>query len=455
MKNKLIQYCKKEALFYKGASVLCAVSGGPDSVALLRLLYEARNELGIKNIGCVHFNHRLRGVDSDRDEIFVKNLAGKMDVPYYSGSADVAKLAKEKGQSLEEAAREARYEFFKTISGYDFLATAHTAEDQLETVLQHMIRGTGLHGLTGIPPQRDQIVRPLLVFSKTEIIDYLNGKGQDYCLDRTNESDDYQRNRIRHHLIPFLKKENPSILSELEEHLSVLREDDQFLEEQAEKALVGQFQREENSIVCKRDFLKSLSKAIRNRVYQILVRNLTEKVPYTRQLAMIDQILFNDRPSAEIILRDIRVRCQYESIYFESVQEEKTPEAIEIAIGETAVFGDWEIQTRILDKEESFSQKIETFYIDYDIMTHPFLVRSRKPGDRISLLKGRGSRLISDLMIDRKIPREIRNQIPVLLCDGRIVAVGGFGMDSQWEPRPGHTIIQVSMKKRTTKGRRS
>ena len=192
--------------------VLCAVSGGADSVALLALLREEGR--GIR-VACAHFHHGLRGAEADRDEAFVRDLCARWDLPFFVGRGDAAACARERGISVETAARELRYAFREETAdawGADLIATAHTAGDNAETLLLHLARGTGLTGLTGIPRRRGRIVRPLLDVSRAEIEAWLGERGIPHVEDSTNALDEAARNRLRHSAIPALESVNGAFL---------------------------------------------------------------------------------------------------------------------------------------------------------------------------------------------------------------------------------------------------
>ena len=192
MRNKILVWCREQALFPSGAHVVCAVSGGADSVAMLHALCALRAELGI-TVSAAHFNHRLRGAESDRDEAFVRTLCQTLGVSLSVSGADVAAHAARTGESVEEAARELRYAFFAQLDG--LIATAHTADDNLETVLLNLTRGTSLRGLCGIPPKRERIVRPMLCLTRREIEAYLTENALAHVEDSTNAAPDARRNR--------------------------------------------------------------------------------------------------------------------------------------------------------------------------------------------------------------------------------------------------------------------
>jgi tRNA(Ile)-lysidine synthase len=201
-----------------------AVSGGPDSVALLRLLLEPRQAGLVGALTVAHLNHRLRGADSDTDEDFVQRLAREHSLPFRCQRINVAKLAEERGDNLENTARQVRYDWLTEIargSGASWLATGHTADDQAETVLHRLLRGTGLQGLGGIPPRRElapgiTLIRPLLGCSRADVLAYLQAVQQEYRTDSSNVDLGFTRNRIRHELLPALVRDfNPAVVSVL------------------------------------------------------------------------------------------------------------------------------------------------------------------------------------------------------------------------------------------------
>ncbi|MFR3991220.1 MAG: tRNA lysidine(34) synthetase TilS [Angelakisella sp.] len=215
---------------------LSGVSGGADSVALLRLSAVLREEYRWELIVC-HIHHGLRGAEADRDEQFVGELARQLGLPYAVRHIDAAALALENHLSVEEAGRDARYAFFAETAGEGGrVATAHTLDDTIETVLMNLIRGTGLHGLCGIPRIRGNIVRPLLDVTRAEVEEYLALLGQPYCTDSTNLSDDYTRNRVRHDILPRLRELNPNFTGAMARMLPQLAAQWGLTEQLAESA---------------------------------------------------------------------------------------------------------------------------------------------------------------------------------------------------------------------------
>ncbi|MCM1150094.1 MAG: tRNA lysidine(34) synthetase TilS [Butyricicoccus sp.] len=227
----LRRFAKKYDMLPDGARILCAVSGGADSVCLLHLL-----KSGGADVVCAHFNHRLRGAESDRDERFVRALCEKLGVECLTGAGDVARRAAENSIGTEEAARALRYEFlFESAEkcGADRIATAHNAEDNAETVIMNLARGAGLRGLGGIPPRRGKIIRPLLQTTREEIIAYLAENGLGHVEDSTNAADAFARNRLRHHVLPVLRQQNEAAVLNIARAAELFRADEEYFREAA------------------------------------------------------------------------------------------------------------------------------------------------------------------------------------------------------------------------------
>jgi tRNA(Ile)-lysidine synthase len=226
MIDKIRAAISQYSMIREGAAVTVALSGGADSVALLFAL----RELGY-GVSAAHVNHNLRGAESDRDEAFVREWCANLGVALTARSVDVRAI-QEKHQSLEEAARKARYTFFGEIDG--LIATAHTASDNAETVLLNLIRGTGLKGLCGIPPVRERIIRPLILAERSEVLQYCRERGLQYVTDSSNACEDFTRNRLRLTLIPLIKEINPAFDGSMTAMCEILRNDCDFLESLAD-----------------------------------------------------------------------------------------------------------------------------------------------------------------------------------------------------------------------------
>ena len=208
MNRKLLDFIRHYHMLSPGDSVICAVSGGRDSMALLHLMLELQDALSV-TVSAAHFNHQLRGEESRRDAEFVRQHCKRLGIPVFRGQGDVAAYAKTHGLGTEAAARTLRYEFLASLSPGAKIATAHNAQDNLETMLMHLLRGCSLHGLSGIPPVRGRIIRPLLTYPPEELSDYLTKNHIPHVEDSTNALDDAARNVLRHQVLPVLKQLNP------------------------------------------------------------------------------------------------------------------------------------------------------------------------------------------------------------------------------------------------------
>ena len=241
-------FIREQDLIPAGSTVLCAVSGGADSIAMLHILYRLRDQLDF-TLAAAHYNHQLRGAESDRDQRFVEQftalccgehrLPGGETVPavrLYTGSGDVARQSRLRGKGIEETARDMRYAFLRQTAeeaGADLIATAHTASDNVETILFHLARGAGLRGLGGILPRRDNIIRPLLTVTRRQVEDYLRLWCLPHMEDSSNDNDDYTRNRIRHQVLPVLEDVAPGFAARLVNTAALLRADEEVLTDQA------------------------------------------------------------------------------------------------------------------------------------------------------------------------------------------------------------------------------
>ncbi len=410
-----------------GESVLCAFSGGADSTALLRVLLE----LGF-NVRAYHLNHCLRGDESDRDEGFCRELCGKLGVKLTVERFDVNAEAIKTGESLETAARKLRYRrFFETAKGCK-IATAHTSDDNVETVLFNLARGTGARGLSGIPPVRGGIIRPLINVSRFEVEEYLSSLGQGYVTDSTNLEACYTRNRIRQGAVPVLKNINPSLPEAVGRVCLLIRQDDECLEALAAEA-VEEAIREDGSF----EVLPVLKKhkAVRTRAIRLLAKKAGMPM---RDFGMVhvealDRWLKSDAPSASCSLpHGFTARREYGCgrISKEISKAEKPAVKLEVPFDSFIWDGDIKIKIRYLKKDEVFNKSLNTFCVDCGTISYDtFCVRTRREGDRICLNGKAGGKTLKKLMIDRRIPRLRRGELAVIADEKGVIAVEGIGVD--------------------------
>src|ERR1017187_10418267 len=247
MLHRLLDFIKKENLFLTKDKILVAVSGGIDSVVLCELFHQATIKFGI-----AHCNFKLRDKESDGDEIFVKALAKKYDVPFYSKSFDTALYSKENGISIQMAARDLRYSWFEEIrikEKYQYIAVAHHQNDVVETVLMNLIKGTGIAGLHGILPKKDKIIRPLLFATREEIEAFAKENKLKFREDSSNQSDKYLRNKIRHQIIPVMKEINPSLESTFADNINRFKLAEALLNKRIDQIREFRFKYQGNQII--------------------------------------------------------------------------------------------------------------------------------------------------------------------------------------------------------------
>ena len=396
MYNKLTAFMRAHRMVQPGDHVICALSGGADSVALLFALYLQKEKLGIR-LSAAHFNHHLRGEESDGDEAFVRELCGRFDIPLYVGEAHVT--AGEKG--LEAAARVARYDFLRTLPGK--IATAHTADDNAETLLLHLVRGTGLKGLGGITPVGENLIRPMLLITRAEVEAFL----EEYCLqhieDSSNGSDQFLRNRLRHHVMPLLRQENPQLALSLSETALRLRQDDGFLESEA---------RRQETVEVKT--LREMPEALRHRILENLLKKWGVREPESRHNAMAESLVFSENPSARANLPgNVTLERCYGILRRQA--SEAAPEAARIHCPGVTELPQWGLRVICSPAEKGL------------LPVGDVIVRSRLPGDEMRLPGGTKS--LKRLFIDKKIPASQRIRIPVLADERGVLAVHGQGVN--------------------------
>lgn len=403
MLNKMAAFLREEELIEPGDTVVCAVSGGADSVALLFGMYLLRDKLGFR-LEAAHFNHHLRGEESDRDEAFVRRFCDRYDIPLTVGEGSIQSGKK----GLEAAARDARYAFLSGLPGK--IATAHTADDNAETVLMHMLRGTGLKGLGGIAPQRGRIIRPMLNVTRQDVEDFL----EEYCLrhveDSSNETDSFLRNRLRHHVIPLLKQENPSFAQSMTRMALQLRQDEELIRSMMQSWMPGVTE------------LRQMPPALRSRYLERFLKESGIPEPEQSHLETAEGLVFSDKPSAKADFPGgIIIARNYDAL--ERLDFRNTPTQAVLHCPGTTELPQWGIRVHCFPAENPM-KTVGCFTV---CPKGKLVIRSRQPGDRIQLMGG--SKTLKKLMIDLKIPAAQRSRMPVLADEAGLIALCGVGAD--------------------------
>ena len=438
-------------LFQPGQHWLVAVSGGADSVALAYALHhwKSRHPLALT---IVHLNHGIRGRAADEDARFVRELAWRLGLPCVLARVDVPALARQRNISLEMAAREARYEFFAREAkalGAEGVVTAHTADDQVETVLLKLARGTGTQGLCGIPYKSawrgTALVRPMRDVTHQEAVRFLKSHRLRWREDRTNSDLDFLRNRVRHEILPLLESRlNPRIRQSLLRVSEVLREENAWFDRIA-RDLLKTCVAEDRFGVLKVDRLKGLLLAARRRVIRLwlLSNGVDPEAADFTSVERINRMIHNTKSTGKVPLpAGGAVVRNYRELAIEKKDGyEPPPFCLPLHLsGETILF-DQGLRF-VVRKARGFEKKpVEgvgvlpaEVMLDVKAIGRSVVnVRSWRPGDRIKPLGMSGARKLQDLFVDHKIPRNRRSQVPLLECRGEIVWVAGYRPARGWE----------------------
>lgn len=441
------QLCRAYDLLPRGGHIVCAVSGGADSVCLLHWLTRLRDTFDF-SLTAAHYNHQLRGAESLRDEEFVRSFLQKCcpDVPLVVGRGDVAAQAAQNKTGIEETAREMRYAFLQETAknvGAQVIATAHNADDNAETVLLHLIRGSALRGLTGIPPRRDNLVRPLLTTRRCEIEEYLQIYGLPHVEDSSNADQRFTRNRVRHQLLPQLECMQPQLVAHLNQTARLLSADEEYLSALAQEALPPVASIPGGLSVCAEQ-IATQPDALSSRMIRILLDRLNADGGKCSavHLRAVAALCTGDNPSARVSLPDgLVARRVYDRL--ELVREESTciPDHTRLPLpGQLTL--PWGTVTARRTIYQTNAQTPCSFYLSCAKVDAGLRVRSRHTGDELAR-PGRPRRTLKKILIDEKVPRFQREIIPVLECGGRVAAVAGLGADAAFLPTPGEECWQI------------
>ena len=427
-----------------GARLVVAVSGGPDSLALLHSLHRLRDETAL-NLHGAHLDHGLRGEASAADARFVAEAFRDMDLPLTSDRADVEAHRARRRISLEEAAREVRYDFLARVAAEhnaDAVALGHTADDQAETVLMHIVRGSGLAGLAGMETFTRRsivgadllLVRPLLDVTREETLAYCSALGLEPRLDESNRSPDMTRNRVRMELMPLLQELNPQARNAILRLSAAARHQISHLDEQLALLPPGAMRAEANTVTLDRTLVAALPPAVRTHLLRKAVATLKGDLQglYQSHLDRIDRMLSGPPSKTADLPGGLTFSVAYDEATL-SVGPPPPPDmpppltkahALNVP-GETAAEG-WLVTTRIAPAHDDTSQADAlTARLDPALADGPVSLRARQPGDRFQPLGMTGSKKLKDFLIDEKVPRAHRDRIPLLVTHHGIAWVPG------------------------------
>lgn len=412
---------KKYNLLTGVSSLAVGVSGGADSMCLLEILSKLKDEYGII-LKAVHLNHNIRGQEALRDQKVVEEFCQKLGIECLSYSVDIPYLAKEMGIGEEECGRIKRYECFND-AGCDAVATAHTLSDSIETMMFNLIRGTGLKGLCGIPAKRDNIIRPLIECTRSEIESYCKDNKIDYVTDSTNLTDDYTRNFIRHNIVSKFSQVNEGFESAIGSAMETLRLENDAME-RAKSSLISECKRENGY---DRQTLINTDSAIRRRAVADILSSRMNKDVEKRHIDLADEAIIKGNGKIEIA-KDLYVVVSDNLI---SVETLKT------------VAQEWKCEC----VNNTFNTPVGAFYIqevssavynknaiDADKIKGSLHMSSRKDGDRFYSKSRNNTKTLKKLFNEMKIPAESRNNIAILRDDENLIWIDGIGTDGKYLP---------------------
>jgi tRNA(Ile)-lysidine synthase len=463
MMEKVLKYIREQHLLQPGQRVAVACSGGADSVALLRILLDVREELGVV-LSVAHFHHQIRGAEADADKQFVEELAGRLQLEYHYGSGNVPAHAAAKKISLETAARDLRHEWFAGLirqSKADKIATAHTLDDQAETVLMRILRGTGARGLAGIAPAQKakHLVRPLLTTSRTEIEAYLKALGQPWRQDASNLDTRHTRNRVRHTLLPLLEREfNPAIRQTLADLAELAQAEDEYWSNELSLLLPrlvpsrsGRSSSGDSRNVLGLDLsaLQRLPLALRRQAIYESAKRLGVSLEF-KHVQQLTALAEHEKPGKKVALPDglMATRTARELQFSHSSQDlprdycYPLPIPGEVAVPELGLT----IRARLISAgKQKASGYNAASLLNPSLLGPELAVRNWRAGDRFFPAHSQSPKKVKELLQPARLGRELssvqRNIWPVIESAGQIVWMRGFHVAHDFVGGSGDAVL--------------
>jgi tRNA(Ile)-lysidine synthase len=432
--DRVSRYATQHKLWSAETRVVAAVSGGSDSVAMLFLLRELAARGAMVLAGLAHLNHHIRGASADEDAAFCRRLAERLEIAAVVGDADVPAVAQRDGLSLEVAGREARQHFYGEAmrsNRAQVVAVAHTRDDQAETVLLRFARGGGSTGLSGIAPRRGPLVRPVLDATRHELQDYLRSIEEPWREDATNQDRTIPRNLVRHEVLPLLRAINPAADAALARAAELLRNDADFLETLANAAYIQIVESTDNNkVVIRAGELTKLPPALATRVGRYVLETANPGRSYGLEEARaLCAFAAGDAVSTLPGLRLERFGANAVLVIKGSPSKAVEEFELRLAVPGTvqAPYGAWAVSAEgPMPTPAAFDRGAGAAMVDARRLGDHLIVRPRRPGDRLQPLGAPGRRKVQDVLVDRKVPRDDRDLVPIVTTEkGDIVWVAG------------------------------
>lgn len=428
MLDKVVNTIRQFNMLKVGDTIVVGVSGGADSVCLLDVLNSFKDEFKL-NIIIVHINHNIRGEEADYDEEYVMSLAQKYNLQIKVFSYQCEELAKQNGLGTEEMGRILRYKAFNEVAGENGkIAVAHNINDNCETMLMNFLRGTGLKGLGGIPPVRDNIIRPLIAVTKAEIKAYCDENNLKYCTDSTNGDDSYTRNKMRLNIIPMLEQSvNKDISATMFRTANILRAEEEYIEKQAILAY-NDCLVEKNRVNIPK--LLSYDKVIQRRIIRIGFRdflNDLHDISFNHVEAVL-MLCYGDSGKSAELPQGLRAMREHDNLYFYKDENNVNGFCYEIPVDKKVRIEGQDISVLLTKckKNEINEKLLFNIAFDCDKIDRKLCIRSRNTGDKIYLNGINGNKSIKKLFIELKIPRSQRDNIVMLAMDNEILWIKDY-----------------------------
>jgi tRNA(Ile)-lysidine synthase len=457
LQQKVLAYIRGKGLVSPDEKLVVAVSGGADSVCLLYVLAGLKQELGI-DLHIAHLNHRLRGRDATADAKYVAGLAKRLGISATVESRDVMLYQKQHRLSLEEAAREVRYDFLSAVAkevGALKVAVGHTGDDHIETLLMHLVRGSGINGLRSLMPETNlkvsggslTVIRPLLCVNRKETVDYCRARGLKPRLDASNLSTEPLRNKVRHELIPELKRYNPQVSQALMRLSRTANDDLDFIDAEAQRIIKSILKVKKDSVVIEKKGFLALHPALQRRLLRLAIESLLGSLKDIEAGHIEDIIEALDKPAGKVIglPSGLCFTIEYDRYVLapESLALCPLPTLvgeIELKIPGTTVFSGWEVEAVLISQSgyKAQSSGVNDFsaWFDFARIGKKITVRRRLPGDRFQPLGMAQPKKLNIFMIDTRIPRQWRPFIPVVCSGDNILWVVGYRINERYKVRP-------------------
>lgn len=428
MEDRVLQTITEHKLINEGDTLIVGASGGPDSQFLIHILNNLRRELGFDMV-LAHLNH-LHRKEAIEDEKLVKETAEKLGLKFYSRSSSMDDLAKKLKISSEDAGRRLRYEFFDELArnfSDSKIAVAHNKDDQAETVLMRIIRGTGLDGLRAMDYKSGNIIRPILNIRKSEILSYLDTNNISYAIDLTNFENDYTRNKVRLDIIPALSEINPNVIDSLFKLSMIARDDLSILDKVVDEQFNEIARINKKKIIFDKNKFENTDPAILRRIMRKSVEILKGDIKNFSKENLDDFLNIISLDNGKVLIKDdVSLRKSYKYyVLEESKKKDKNGKEIFLEAEDQVKFDGFYLKSSIINNGK-YKKDRNIGYFDFDKLDFPLKIRTRLPGDRFVPLGHMSEKKLKDFFIDQKIDRNKRDEIPLVLSDDKIIWIASL-----------------------------